>query len=302
MEVERAPELITSSNPTPVADPVPVSEPVAVNDVPEADPFLPVEAPTAEPEVVASAEPKVTVTTEPAWDDNLWVGNSNPAEPRQVEPSEGPIEFVQPVVQQPKTVQDAELAMFFGPFEIQMVQTLKNERDRYQTKLAKVACDQEMAVEVRSRAIFLLGAVGPQANEAVPVLRRLMHEDQDQFLKVDICEAILKIQAEDEDAIRSLVSCLKDPDPQLRWIAVFALRSAVSPKTTYIIEELREVLNTDDAKLRRMVFLTLAEFGPAASAALPEIQLALDSSDNATKQVAKAAMESIAPLQGPTSR
>ena len=97
------------------------------------------------------------------------------------------------------------------------------------------------------------------------------------------------------DAINVLVECLREPDQNLRWVAAFALRNAVSPRTTFIIDSLKEVLATDDLKLKRMDFLTLAEFGPAAAKVVPELKAALESPDPTTREVARASLACIEP-------
>lgn len=204
------------------------------------------------------------------------------------------IQFEKPIV---RTLQlaDSSLQHFFGPFNAGMVLEVRANRDQFQSKLAKLVSDQGADCEVRSRAVFLLGSIGPAAVDVVPALRREMHYDADEYLRVDLCEAILKIQPEDEDAIKVLVDSLKETDENLRWIAAFALRNAVSPRTTFVIDSLLESLDTQDLKLRRMIFLTLAEFGPAAEKAIPQLEAALESPDAATREVAKASLACIAP-------
>lgn len=204
------------------------------------------------------------------------------------------IQFEKPFVRDQRNL-DSSLEPFFGPFHTGMVQDIRANRSQFQSKLTDLVADQNADCEVRSRAVFLLGSIGPAAAEALPTLRREMHYDVDEYLRVDLCEAILKIQPEDVDAITLLVDCLKETDEDLRWIAAFALRNAVSPNTTFVIESLLESLNTQDLKLRRMIFLTLAEFGPAAQKAIPVLEAALESPDPATREVAKASLACIAP-------
>ncbi len=190
-------------------------------------------------------------------------------------------------------VADRELHPFFGTFHAGLVEILKVHRVGLQSQLAELVVNQAMGNEIRSRAIFLLGTLGPDAIDVAPKLRRVMHDDLDMYLRVDLAEAILKIQPEDVDAINMLVICLKQPNKNLKWVAAFALRNAVSPRTTFVIDSLRQLLPTDDLKLQRMVFLTLAEFGPAAAKAIPELEAALNSPDPATREVAKASLACI---------
>ncbi len=187
------------------------------------------------------------------------------------------------------------LEQFLGPFHIEMVRYLRANREQYQSQLVALASSQSASNEIRTRAVFLLGAIGQEAAATVPVLRQEMRGNADGFLKVDLAEAILKIRPEDEEAIRVLIGCLKNDDRDLKHTAAFALRNAVSPRTAFVIDALSESLKTEDLKLRRMLFLTLAEFGPAAGKVIPELEAALESDDAATREVAKASLDCIAP-------
>jgi hypothetical protein len=212
------------------------------------------------------------------------------------EPSQGvneTVQFEQPVTR-PEGV-DASIERYFGTFHTGIVKDACAHREQIQDKLVELIVDQDADSEFRARAVFLLGAMGPAAKAAVPALRREMHYDTDEYFRVDLAEAILKIQAEDEDAIRVLVECLSESEDEVRWIAAHALRTAVSARTTFIIDPLMDSLKTDDLKLRRMIFLTLAEFGEAAAKAVPELEAALDSPDPATREIAKASLACIAP-------
>jgi hypothetical protein len=230
--------------------------------------------------------PELQTAPEPALvtDAELATGN----------PRSDSMPFEKPIIRQ-HPLAEQSLEQFFGPFHMGMVESIRANRDQFQSKLAELVSDQDADIELRSRSVFLLGSIGPAAVDVVPALRREMHYEIDEYLRIDLCEALLKIQPEDEDAINVLVESLKETDENLRWIAAFALRNAVSPRTTFVIDSLRESLNTQDLKLRRMIFLTLAEFGPAAEKAIPELEAALESTDPATREVAKASLACIAP-------
>ena len=188
-----------------------------------------------------------------------------------------------------------ELRQFFGTFEIEMVEILKTHRDRFQGSLLELVADHSREHDVRSRAIFLLGSIGPEADESIPVLRHELLTERDLYLRVDLAEAVLKIQPEDSDAINTLVDALSATDQNLRWASAFSLRNAVSPRTTFVVDRLKDLLGTDDAKLKRMVILTLGEFGPAAARVIPQLEAALQSPDRATRDVAEASLACIDP-------
>jgi len=228
-----------------------------------------------------------------------------PSDSDSNETIEKDLEDIRESIQVEKTINrrvriaDPELEQFFGPFRKSLVQTLRANRERYQSKMAIIAADQDAEVEVRARAIFLLGAIGPAAIEVVPVLRRELHYDVDEFLRVDLAEAILKIQPADEDATQFLVDSLKDSNEDVKWMAAFALRNVANPRRAVVIDALIESLKTlepldnDDLKFRRVVFLTLAEFGSASAKVVPELKVALKSRDPATREVAKVSLSSI---------
>jgi|GEM_PF-3161001 len=247
------------------------------------------------------ASPSAVAETTHSLVEDEQVGSDEPqlaGEPT-AEPSVAagePEEFLAPLVGG-LPVEDPELDQFFGPFNVSMVERLKGRRERFQPQLLRLAVNESVDNDRRSRAIFLIGALGPDASAVVPTLRREIQNDLDPFLRIDLSEALLKIKPEDEDAINVLVSMLREADPNVRWVAAFALRNAVSPRTTFVIESLRSLVQTDDLKLRRMVFLTLAEFGPAAAAVIPDLQAALESPDPGTREVAKACLQCIAPEQ-----
>ena len=103
------------------------------------------------------------------------------------------------------------------------------------------------------------------------------------------------IQPEDAEAIDILLELLHAPDDTVKWYAAFALRISASPRTTFVVEALLETLDSDNHRLRRMVFLTLGAFGPAAAKAVPQLEAALNSPDPMTRVIAEAALATIVP-------
>ena len=188
-----------------------------------------------------------------------------------------------------------ELKPYFGELHVGMVEKLKQQREQLEYPLAALAVDAKMPTAIRSRAIFLLGSMGSDAIAVVPVLRRAMHRDGDGYMRVELSEAILKIQPSDEDAVKVLVDCLKETDQDLRWVASLAIRNTSPQQTGFVVDHLKALLQTDDERLKRMIFLTLAEFGTASASAIPELEAALECSDQRTREVAMAALTCVAP-------
>ena len=253
-------------------------------------------AQSSAPQMLTADEPQANadlVTADTTHDDLISIGS--PESQIVADRDSGEMsEYFSPA-DQDEVAATVGLEQFLGPFHIEMVRYLKANREQFQSRLVVLASSRSASSETRTRAVFLLGTIGREAAETVPVLRQEMRGDSDGFLKVDLAEAILKILPEDEEAIRVLIGCLKDADRNLKLTAAFALRNAVSPRTAFVIDALCESLTTEDLKLRRMLFLILAEFGPAAEKVIPELEAALESDDAATREVAKASLECIAP-------
>lgn len=190
-------------------------------------------------------------------------------------------------------VTNVQLKPFFGPFHVQLIANVRAHRDQLQGKLVELVTDAETDADIRSRAVFLLGSIGPDASDAVPAMQRELKRSHDVFFKMTLAEAILKIDHENQAAIAQLIECLSSNDTNVRWIATFALRNASSPHRTTVVDHLRVLLVTEDRKVQRMVLLTLAELGPTAVAAAPEVEGAIQSLDSETKEIARACLASI---------
>lgn len=192
-------------------------------------------------------------------------------------------------------ISDPSLQKFFGEFSTQVVDELKSHCDKFVSPICNLAADSTKQRELRTRAVFLLGAIGSDASSAVPTLRRAMHHTRDAYLRVDLAETILKIQGSDPDAVEVLVDCLQLSNRGVKLVAAFALRNVAPSEIPRAIEGLERWVRTDDLKLKRMIYLTLGEYGPAAARAIPYLEAELASSDPATREVAAASLAAIAP-------
>ena len=162
-------------------------------------------------------------------------------------------------------------------------------------RLVLVATDEAFHLDDRTLAVFLLGTLGSEAGDAVPRLRETMRTTQDSYLQIDLAQTVLLIQPEDAEAIDVLLELLHAPDDTVQWYTAFALRNSASPRTTFVVDALLETLVSDNHRLRRMVFLTLGAFGPAAVKAVPELEAARNSPDPMTRVIAEAALATIVP-------
>ena len=199
-------------------------------------------------------------------------------------------------------ISDQSLRRFFGEFSAEVIEELKSKRDEYVNPICKLAGDSTKQKELRTRAVFLLGAIGPDASSAVPEMRRSMHHTRDRYLQADFAEAILKIQGSDPDAVEVLVDCLQQPDRGLKLIAAFSLRNVAPSEIPRAIDGLERWIGTEDLKLKRMIYLTLGEFGTAAARTIPYLEAGLENPDPSTRDIAAASLAVIAPNRGHSQR
>ena len=230
-----------------------------------------------------------------------WAPSATESATRMTEEASDETQFVEPRIVT-IGISNVELRSFFEPFNVQMISRLRARRVEFQGPMVEMVKDVNLSSEIRSRAMLLLGAIGPEAIDAVPALEQVLRRKSDPFFKIRLAESILKIAPENELAIEVLTEGLSAPNPSVQWAATFALRNASSVHTSCIVDRLRKLIATNDPKLRKMAFLTLAEFGPAAAAAIPDLETALQSSDPELCEVARACLACIAPGQKITTR
>jgi HEAT repeat protein len=78
--------------------------------------------------------------------------------------------------------------------------------------------------EARYRAIFALGAMGPDAGEAVPALAAILADDPDAEARHQASLALKKIGPAARTAVPQLTRALEDEEPIVRMNAALALR------------------------------------------------------------------------------
>src|SRR5436305_1937543 len=77
--------------------------------------------------------------------------------------------------------------------------------------------------EGRHRAIFALGAIGPEAGEAVPALSAILVEDPDPRNRNRAALALSKMHPASRAAVPALARALADEEPWVRMNAALAL-------------------------------------------------------------------------------
>jgi HEAT repeat protein len=98
----------------------------------------------------------------------------------------------------------------------------------------------------RDQAIFALGAIGPAAEEAVPVLAKLMIESPDSHVRNQAALAISKMTPASRLAIPELASALSDKDHWVRMNAALALsrlKDKARPAIPELVQALKDMSN-----------------------------------------------------------
>jgi HEAT repeat protein len=75
----------------------------------------------------------------------------------------------------------------------------------------------------RYRAIHALGAIGPEAEAAVPALAVILRRDPERFLRAEAALALSKMRPASVRAVPALAEALGDEDQKVRMYAVIAL-------------------------------------------------------------------------------
>jgi HEAT repeat protein len=118
--------------------------------------------------------------------------------------------------------------------------------------------------DVRYRAIHSLGAIGPEAGEAVPALAALLVGSPSRGTRIEAALALSKMAPASRAAVPALAQALADPEPLVRTNAILALirlRDQARPAIPALIRALR-----DDANRRRPATFTFTIQEAAARA------------------------------------
>jgi HEAT repeat protein len=113
-----------------------------------------------------------------------------------------------------------------------------------------------------SMVIHLLGAMGPNANSAVPALKRVLGTSN-----VEVAAALVAIGSADAVAAAKpvLLAALKDPNGPHAKMAVESL-GQLGPRAADAVPQVRRALNAVNPDTRLQAAITLADLGDTAAA------------------------------------
>lgn len=155
--------------------------------------------------------------------------------------------------------------------------------------LARGLTDDDYSV--RFHSALALGAIGPAAKEALPVLLEARRSD----ILQDVVDALRRIGAAAEEIAPVLVRMTQSEDSDDRRFAAEALVE-IGAETDVAVAVLSDSLNDDDSFTRYIAARTLGKIGTRAESAVPALSAALNDENTRVRDAAKAALERIAPV------
>jgi HEAT repeat protein len=142
--------------------------------------------------------------------------------------------------------------------------------------------------EARYQAIHSLGAIGPEAGEAVPALAKILRRDPERGLRVEAALALTKMRPASERAIPALADALADDDRQVRMYAVIALaglgrasRPAVPALTVALQDKTNHTyVSTFTFTIQEEAAIALGRASAGTAEAVPALMETLQSSSS----------------------
>jgi HEAT repeat protein len=135
--------------------------------------------------------------------------------------------------------------------------------------------------DVRRAAVEALGKIGPAGNPPLDVVQSLMRQGPIE-IRVSALEALARLFPP-RDAIPLLEQNAKNSNIDLRLASVEALAGLLSQKDAVML--LTSQLRGGDVRLQKAVAYSLAQFGPDAIDAAPQLEALLRSPDADVRQV-----------------
>lgn len=152
---------------------------------------------------------------------------------------------------------------------------------------------------IRGDAAGAIAAIGPAAVAAVPQLLKMLSDDGAQAAKYQAAYALGRIGPAAKPAAEQLRSLAKSPDEVLATVAVWSSLK-IEPDDTSLLDQaipaLRKAVRAEQEIVRLEAAVALGDIGPAASTAIPILELVAE--EDSSKPVRTAAAEALAKIKG----
>jgi HEAT repeat protein len=148
---------------------------------------------------------------------------------------------------------------------------------------------QDPTEAVREQAVLALGRLGTFAVEVVPDLEKAVRERRVQCRAYGAV-AIWKITGQSELAVQVIREEIFVPTTQLEALSCLA---ELGPEAAPATPELIRLLESDDADLREAAAQAIERIGPAAKAAIPILQRLLFDRDTDVRRAAAQALRAL---------
>jgi hypothetical protein len=159
----------------------------------------------------------------------------------------------------------------------------------------------------RRKAVFALGAIGPDAGEAVPALAAILTDDAERETRSEAALALAKKSPASRPAVPALARALSDSEPLVRMnaaIALFRLKADARPAVPALIKALQDGANKTNAyaftfTIREMAARALGRASAGSADGVPALTAALQDAD--TDELREAAARALGEV-GPAAR
>lgn len=155
----------------------------------------------------------------------------------------------------------------------------------------KGALTDRNTVEIRRHAADALAAIGNKSKAALPELIILL-KDPNPGVRAAAANAIGKLEGVGKEAVPALIDILDDPNPAVKINAINAL-STFGPEAQPGLPQLVEELNTSDKGVRRIIINALGRLGKEAKPAAQGLSSLIQEGDTETSLAALMALSQI---------
>ncbi|MGH7224800.1 MAG: HEAT repeat domain-containing protein, partial [Gemmataceae bacterium] len=163
---------------------------------------------------------------------------------------------------------------------------------------ALIKCLEDKHAKVRGEAAHRLAELGPRALPAARALTKAL-QDEEALVRQSAAVALGKLGPDARDQVRQAVfKALRDADAGVRLAALEALANLGKPDLSelpILLSVLRSSIERQQFKAGLFIARSLAQLGPRAKDAVPELRELLKAEDRAVRVAAMSALRKIGP-------